>query len=339
MPVGWEPDDDGFRGYVFATEDNSTVVLTIKGTSIPIVGGGPTIEKDKLNDNLLFSCCCARVSRTWTPVCDCYRSGRKCNEECVESALIDDSLFYPTGVVRSLCLSSIMALNMLEQNLYNNITSLYPNANIWVIGHSLGGSLASLLGVTFGVPVVAFEAAGERMAAQRLHLPSPVRSSSLIFMYARQFFTFPIQPSTHHITHVWHTADPIAMGTCTGSFSTCGVAGYAMESRCHIGNIIEYDTVTELSWAVRLTNHPIATVIDNVLSKAWPAAEKQGREVPEFKRQDDCVVRMGLHDSFPVPDPLRRIVSSGNSGILLYRIFLSKRPHKTLCTCSSFLSR
>jgi len=71
----WEPDDDGFRGYVFATEDNRTVVLTIKGTSIPIVGGGPTIEKDKLNDNLHLSCCCARVSRTWTPVCDCYRGG------------------------------------------------------------------------------------------------------------------------------------------------------------------------------------------------------------------------------------------------------------------------
>src|SRR5882757_523402 len=73
----WEPDDNGFRGYVFATEDNRTednrtednrtednrtVALTIKCTSIPIVGGGPTI---------LFSCCCLRVSRTWTPVCDC----------------------------------------------------------------------------------------------------------------------------------------------------------------------------------------------------------------------------------------------------------------------------
>lgn len=41
-------------------------------------------------------------------------------------------------------------------------------------GHSLGGSLASLLGVTFGVPVVAFEAPGEKLAAARLHLPTPV---------------------------------------------------------------------------------------------------------------------------------------------------------------------
>ena len=40
-----------------------------------------------------------------------------------------------------------------------------------------------------------------------------------------------LQPSTHHITHVWHTADPIAMGTCNGVFSSCALGGYAMESR------------------------------------------------------------------------------------------------------------
>ena len=189
MPVGWEPDDDGFRGYVFATEDNSTVVLTIKGTSVPIIGGGPTIEKDKLNDNLLFSCCCARVSSGWTPVCDCFRGNLKCHQECVEDALIDDSLFYPTGVVRTPSYFSVDRLSHLtlpyphggkkkKQNLYNNITLMYPNADIWIIGHSLGGALASLLGITFGAPVVAFEPPGERMAAQRLHLPSPVRTLS-----------------------------------------------------------------------------------------------------------------------------------------------------------------
>ena len=52
---------------------------------------------------------------------------------------------------------------------------MFPHANIWVIGHSLGGALASLIGITFGLPVVTFEPPGERMAAKRLHLPLPVR--------------------------------------------------------------------------------------------------------------------------------------------------------------------
>ena len=81
------------------------------------------------------------------------------------------------------------------------------------------------------------------------------------------------------------------MGTCTGKLSTCGIAGYAMETQCHLGNVIEYDTVTNLSWSVRLTNHPIITVIENILSNPWAAAEELGLEVPPIKRQDDCVVR------------------------------------------------
>lgn len=93
-----------------------------------------------------------------------------------------------------------------------------------------------------------------------------------------------------------------------------------MESRCHLGNIIEYDTVTNLSWSVRLTNHQIATVIDHVLSKPWPAAAELGLEVPALKRQDDCVVRMLLFDSVLLADLFHRTVSSGSMETLLYEL-------------------
>ncbi|KAK7442262.1 putative lipase atg15 [Stygiomarasmius scandens] len=73
FPFGWEPDADGFRGHVFATPDNSTAVLSIKGTSAGLFGGGgPMAKKDKLNDNLLYSCYRARVDWTWPTVCGCY---------------------------------------------------------------------------------------------------------------------------------------------------------------------------------------------------------------------------------------------------------------------------
>ncbi|PFH53146.1 hypothetical protein AMATHDRAFT_138431 [Amanita thiersii Skay4041] len=252
-PFGWEPDADGFRGYVFATPDNSTVVLAIKGTSAELwSGGGPTARKDKFNDNLLFSCCCARISWTWTPVCGCWRNERKCDQNCLEASLIEDSLFYPIGT-----------------NLYNNISYMYPDSNIWVIGHSLGGAVASLLGATFGVPVVTFESPGEKLAANRLHLPSP--------------------PSTQHITHVYHTADPIAMGTCNGMMSSCSLAGYAMETRCHLGKSIVYDTVNTLGWSVDVRNHAIVKLIEGLLGNPWPPSIEAGREVPKAEEEKECV--------------------------------------------------
>lgn len=124
-PFGWEPDTDGFRGHVFANPDNSTVVVSIKGTSAGIFGGGgPTVKKDKINDNLLFSCCCARIDWTWTTVCDCYRGGWKCDQNCVEQALIEDSLFYPIGTVSQLSYRFTRTTYESFQNLYNNITYL-----------------------------------------------------------------------------------------------------------------------------------------------------------------------------------------------------------------------
>lgn len=102
FPFGWEEDADGLRGHVFVTGDNKTVIIAIKGTSLTFLGGGgPTAKRDKLNDNMLFSCCCAAIDFTWTPVCPCslsiFRS--RCNQTCLEESLLDESLFYSIAVV------------------------------------------------------------------------------------------------------------------------------------------------------------------------------------------------------------------------------------------------
>ena len=99
FPIGWENPIDGFRGHVFANPSNTTVVLSIKGTTL----SGPTSKADKLNDNLMFSCCCARVDLTWVlrTVCDCYAKHQQCDNTCLADSLVRDSLFYNIGLVRA----------------------------------------------------------------------------------------------------------------------------------------------------------------------------------------------------------------------------------------------
>ena len=57
------------------------------------------MANDKLNNNLLFSCCCAAVGFTWPRVCGCHAGGWKCDTECLEESLVEDSLYYPMGMV------------------------------------------------------------------------------------------------------------------------------------------------------------------------------------------------------------------------------------------------
>jgi lipase ATG15 len=163
------------------------------------------------------------------------------------------------------------------KNLVNDLIYLYPTSTIWLVGHSLGGALASLLGSTFGLPAVAFESPGERLAATRLHLPLPSSSS--------------LSP----VTHVYHTADPIPQGTCTGITSLCAQGGYALETRCHLGKTIVFDTVGRLGWRVDVRKHVIRDIINKVLEFQGEDGEgfewEDGREVPKAREETDCVVR------------------------------------------------
>ena len=147
---------------------------------------------------------------------------------------------------------------------------MFPDANIWLTGHSLGGALAALLGSTFGVPAVAFESPGELLAASRLHLPLPPKSP---------------------ITHVYHNADPIPQGACTGIGSVCAQSGYALETRCHMGKKIVYNTMGEYGWhASDVRKHTIREVATIIIAdeREW----EPGRQVPMPIDEDPgCLVR------------------------------------------------
>ncbi|KKY20967.1 putative autophagy related lipase atg15 [Diplodia seriata] len=133
---GWE--SDGLRGHIFADTENSTVVIGLKGTSPAVFDGSETTTNDKVNDNLFFGCCCGQGgSYMWLQVCDCMTSTYSCNSTClVESIKEKGKNRYYYAV----------------QDLYHNVTALYPDADVWISGHSLGGATGSLLGLSYGLP-------------------------------------------------------------------------------------------------------------------------------------------------------------------------------------------
>lgn len=49
--------------------------------------------------------------------------------------------------------------------------------------------------------------------------------------------------------------------------SLCSIGGFALETRCHTGQVILYDTVQKLGWSVDIRNHAIKVVLDHILGE------------------------------------------------------------------------
>ncbi|KAK8049333.1 hypothetical protein PG994_011063 [Apiospora phragmitis] len=209
---GWET--DGLRGHIWADESNSTVIIGLKGTSPAVFDGEGTTTNDKINDNLFFSCCCAQQGQwSWHQVCDCATGTYSCNNTCVKKALHEESRYYQAA-----------------RELYSNVTEMYDNSNIWVVGHSLGGAAWTASSSACRCPI------------------SQTREYT-------------------GAAHFGHTADPIYVGTCNGATASCSFAGYALETSCHTGLECVYDTVADKGWRVGIGTHKIRNVINDVLRK------------------------------------------------------------------------
>ncbi|KAK5680489.1 putative lipase atg15 [Elasticomyces elasticus] len=236
---GWQ--QDGLRGHIFADEKNTTVVIGLKGTSPAVFDGADTTGNDKLNDNLFGSCCCGQGGQfLWKQVCDCMTSTYTCNSTCVVKSLREKGHYY--WAVR---------------DLYHNVTERYPNSDVWLAGHSLGGVVSGLLGLTYGLPTMTFETFPDALAASRLGLPTPP---------GYKIGSHQSRASTG-VYHVGHTADPIYMGTCNAASSFCTLGGYAFQGVCHTGQTCTYDTVGDLGWRVGVGTHKILSVISDVIEK------------------------------------------------------------------------
>lgn len=230
---GWN--STGLRGHVFVNKLHTIVVISFKGTST-ILHGGETVARDKYMDNVMFSCCCARVDPSWTPVCGCYQGNAAgqslCDKKCLADVIRSDKDSY---YHEALAVAQLVILK-------------YPKAQLWFTGHSLGGAIAALMAVRI-----------RRTAAITFASPGP-------YYYARHLGLDTDEPGSQWRYPVWNfgiTSDPIFMGTCTGFATSCYLSGYAMETACRHGMDCVYQVS---SWQPDVSTHRIDWFIDHVIS-------------------------------------------------------------------------
>lgn len=214
---GWESNtrfgwpNTGIRGYIFEDESAEYVMIVLKGTSLATpVGSGPSAPSDRYNDNILFSCCCAKAGWSWTPICDCVEDSSHCNTECIRSVStkFNDSYYN------------------IANKIYDVVKTWYPDTTtFWLAGHSLGGALASLTALTKNIPAFTYEAPGEYRFAKLIGLLDGKENNMDKF----------------DIYHFGNLQDPIYWGQCNGITSSCWWFDYALETGCHTGAECVYD--------------------------------------------------------------------------------------------------
>jgi lipase ATG15 len=151
------------------------------------------------------------------------------------------------------------------QAIVDQLRQIYPTAQLWFTGHSLGGAVANLMALANeGSASIAFGAPGEAL-------------------YARRMGLIPEKEGTNSLPPpIWNfgvSTDPIFMGKCNGVTSSCYHSGYAMETGCHTG----HDCIWEMEGREDVGQHRIDWMIDHVIMADPPLPH------PQCKPIRDCV--------------------------------------------------
>ena len=246
--------EDSLKAFLYSNDDKSINIIAIKGTSTIIsnyedeILNYSSVYNDRFNDNLFFSCCFYEESNMYNQTCKQDMSFNKiCKKKCFE-----ESVNYPNNYMTI----GIKMMNSLMKEID------LEKSKVIITGHSLGGGVATMLGIIYNKTVVTFQTPGEKHYIDLLGIKY---DESIL----------------NNIYHIGHNADPIFTGKCNGFTSLCNIGGYKIDTMCHIGNVCEYDAINELGINESILTHRLKYVIDNIITK-W------NNTLPECKKRIEC---------------------------------------------------
>lgn len=228
------------QGYVFSDKLRNLNIISIKGTTLTEIFGYNNFrdfglpKNDKINDNLFYSCCFYKQSKIFKNILDntCKKKGenkKSCSKKCFSRASDIEVNYLTIG-------------DSIVSNLRNIID--FDNSRVIFTGHSLGGTIATYLGIKYNKPVITFNSPGEKKYFDLAGISK-------------------INKQNHkNIYHFGHNADTIINGNCG---SLCWLFGYNINTKCHIGNTCMYNAKDKLGLSESIYTHRLTYLIDTIL--------------------------------------------------------------------------
>lgn len=260
-------DNDTVRSYLFTNKDRDINVIAFKGTSLPWfsyktdeaynncenivetfeddLSTFSTSANDKANDNLYFSCCFYKHNTFFGTCENCTDKDNSCCKSCYTSSTLHQ-------------LNYINIAKTIVDNTKNYID--FDNSIVIFTGHSLGGTLASMMGLIYNKVAISFESPGDENYVKLIGLGNE---------------------NFNNIYHFGHNADPLFTGNCG---KTCSTVGYYVDTKCHVGNTCSFNSKDKLGYSTSIFKHRIDYVINNII----PYWETDFPECIELSNCTDC---------------------------------------------------
>lgn len=212
------------RGYLFHEDQYNEAVLAFKGTDIM----GATADGDLYEDWLMFSCCG-----------ECRNADYDCG--CIVNNVCYENCFYE-------CATGYTSYFDMARYIFDLSQRVYPQADFYFTGHSLGGAIAALMAINTSYPAVTFESPPARRYAAFISLDVSANAT-----LASPVFGFGAYN------------DPIFMGQ--GACSPCNLADSPIKTSCHLGYNCVWPVPRDAfyGWSLQTHSaHSASTVLTNI---------------------------------------------------------------------------